>query len=169
VPPPLPNEYVEDVEYVEVLEAQPARLRAWLRFLLVLMALALSTVFGIAIWLNPYWGDGTARTMETHRQLGLPECTFKTITGRPCPSCGMTTSFALLIRGDVVHSVQANFVGTLLAMFCLAMIPYGLISAWRGRYVLLLSLDWLLPRFILFFAGLLLVRWGVVLWMLWDS
>ena len=51
--------------------------------------------------------------METHRQLGLPPCTFKEMTGLPCPSCGMTSSFALLVRGDVMNSLRANAVGTL--------------------------------------------------------
>ena len=35
--------------------------------------------------------------MGTHQQLGLPPCNFVTLTGYPCPACGMTTSFALLV------------------------------------------------------------------------
>src|SRR5262245_39396484 len=103
VPPPLPTYYAD-----EPLVTAPPVMRLWLRTLLVLMALLLGTVFGIAIWLNPYTEDGQARQLETHMQLGLPECTFKSITGKPCPSCGMTTSFALLIRGDVLNSLRAN-------------------------------------------------------------
>jgi Protein of unknown function (DUF2752) len=144
--------------------AEPA-MRAWLRALLVLMAVGLIAVFSVAIYLNPYGDDGTARRMETHMQLGLPECTFKMLTGKPCPSCGMTTSFALLVRGDVLNSLGANCVGTLLAVFCLALIPYCLISAYRRHYVLLLSLDWLVPRFIVVFCVLMLLRWAVVLWL----
>jgi Protein of unknown function (DUF2752) len=161
VPPPLLKEYVdyEDVEY-----AAPAMQR-WLRALLALMALCLVTVFSVAIWLNPYREDGQARQLETHRQLGLPECNFKLWTGKPCPSCGMTTSFALLIRGDVLNSLRANWVGTLLAAFCLAFIPYGLISALRGKFVPAVSIDWILPRFIVVFCVLLLLRWGLVLWL----
>jgi Protein of unknown function (DUF2752) len=161
VPQPLINEvYWDDDE--EVLAGEPV-LRGWLRSLLVLVALFLIAVFGIAMWLNPYGEDGTARRMETHRQLGLPECTFKEMTGKPCPSCGMTTSFALFIRGDLLNSLRANFVGTMLALFCLLMVPWCVVCAVRGRYWLILSLEWFLPRFIVVFATLLLLRWGAVL------
>jgi len=140
-------------------------MRPWLRTLLVLMAVFLIAVFGIAIYLNPYGEDGTARRLETHLQLGLPECNFKALTGKPCPSCGMTTSFALLVRGDVPNSLRANCVGTLLATFCLVLVPYSLVSAYRGRYLLLLSLDWLVPRLVVVFCALMLLRWAVVLWL----
>jgi hypothetical protein len=161
VPPPLASDlYWEDE--AEVLTEEPT-LRLWLRSLLVLVAVALISVFGVAIWLKPYTENGEARRMETHRQLGLPECTFKELTGKPCPSCGMTTSFALFIRGDLWNSARANFVGTMLALSCLVLIPWCLYSAVRGRYFLIVSLEWFLPRFIVVFASVLLLRWGVVL------
>jgi hypothetical protein len=33
----------------------------------------------------------------------------------------------------------------------------------RGRYFLIVSLEWFLPRFIVVFASVLLLRWGMVL------
>ena len=65
-----------------------------------------------AFRIHPYDADGNPRTSATHTQLGMPPCNFVTLTGKPCPSCGMTTSFALLVRGDVVSSLRANWVGT---------------------------------------------------------
>ena len=138
-------------------------LHNWVRVLLVLMAIAFITVFAVAIYLNPYQDNGEARTMETHRQLGLPECTFKEMTGRPCPSCGMTTSFSLFIRGDILNSLRANFAGTILATFCLVMIPWGIGSALRARYYWIVSLEWFIPRFLAVFFTIMLLRWGVVL------
>ena len=35
----------------------------------------------------------------THRQLGLGGCTLYSLTGVLCPTCGMTTTFALAIHG----------------------------------------------------------------------
>jgi hypothetical protein len=155
----MPQEFLEDEE---VLVAVPV-LRAWVRCVLVAMAMAFCLVFAIAIALNPYKEDGEARVWETHRQLGLPECTFKEWTRRPCPSCGMTTSFALFVRGDLLNSARANFAGTILASFCLLMIPWGLASAFRARYYWIVSLEWFIPRFIVVFFGIMLLRWGVVL------
>jgi len=161
VPPPLPNQYVG---YDEVLPAE-AKLRPWLRTLLALMAGFLIAVFTIAIWLNPYNAEGEALRLETHRQLGLPECNFKWLTGKPCPSCGMTTSFALFVRCDFWNSLAANCVGTMLAVFCLLLIPYGLITALRGQYWMWISVDWLVPRLVVVFCAAMLIRWGLVLWL----
>jgi hypothetical protein len=164
VPPPLPKQFVENDMDV-ALPAVPL-LRIWLRALLVLMAVLLIGVFAVAVYLNPYGEDGQARRLETHLQLGLPTCTVKQVFGIPCPSCGMTTSFALFVRGDLLNSLRANWAGTILATFCLAMIPFGLVGAVRARTAMVLSgLNWLLPRFIVLFVVLLFVRWGLVLWL----
>jgi hypothetical protein len=105
--------------------------------------------------------------METHTQLKLPPCTFKTLTHLPCPSCGMTTSFALLVRGDVGNSLRANAVGTLLAVFCLALIPWGLACAAWGRPFLVVSLERALTRVVVVFLVLMLARWVIVLGLTW--
>src|SRR5947208_1542702 len=115
VPAPLslPEPGCEPVDAIPVLGH-------WVRGSLLAIAAGLALVFGIAAWLNPYDELGLPRRMGTHLQMGLPPCTFREMTGVPCPSCGMTTSFALLMHGDVVNSLRANAVGTLLALFCLA-------------------------------------------------
>jgi hypothetical protein len=138
-------------------------LRRWVRLGLVLMVLGWTAVFAIAAWLNPYFEDGTARLGETHRQLGLPPCTFKRLTDLPCPSCGMTTSFALLVRGDLWNSARANFAGTALAVFGLLFIPWALVTALKGRVVWLSSVETTLFRLCIGFMILLLGHWGLVL------
>jgi hypothetical protein len=150
----------------EVLEAIPV-LRAHVRGTLVGMALALMAVFAVAIWLNPYNDDGSPRRMATHQKMGLPPCTFYASTGLPCPSCGMTTSFSLLMHGDVPNSLRANAVGTLLALFCLALIPWCLVSAACRRTLFLPSLERALTLVVLVFLTLMLLRWGIVLVLAW--
>ena len=88
----------------------------WVRIPLLAVGGMLASIFGIALYLNPYNADGSPRTMATHTTLGLPPCNFVVLTGKPCPSCGMTTSFSLLVRGDVRASLNANWTGTILAI-----------------------------------------------------
>jgi hypothetical protein len=135
----------------------------------VLIALMLVGLFWAAIAIDPYDSAGEPLTIGTHSQLGLPPCNFVTLTGLPCPSCGMTTSFALLMHGDIAASVRANAVGTLLAAFFVALIPWSLVSAVRGRWVWIRTLEpWLLGAVIVF-VGLALIRWGIVLADRWWS
>lgn len=73
------------------------------------------TVFVIAFALNPYDEAGRPRSHGTHRQLGLPPCTLKTLTGVSCPSCGMTTTISLLMHGNPEAAWQTNWAGCVVA------------------------------------------------------
>jgi hypothetical protein len=139
----------------------------WVRGGLLVVAALLVTVFVIAIRLDPYEPDGTPLRQATHRQLGLPPCTFYDKTGLPCPSCGMTTSFSLLLHGDPVHSLEANSVGTLLASFCLLVIPWALASVVKRRALFLPSLEKAVICVIVTLVVLMLSRWLVVIGLAW--
>lgn len=141
-------------------------LTGWVRGALVLLALALVGVFALACWLDPY-RDGRVWLQGTHQQLGLPPCRFWKWTGKPCPSCGMTSSFALLMHGDLGNSLRANAVGTLLALVGLACIPWAVCCAWRGRLYLIRAPEAVLVRLVVFFSVLMLLRWLLVLF--WGS
>jgi hypothetical protein len=158
VPPSQPSEGSWD----EPLPDEPSVMARWARVLLVAVTVALVMVFAVAIYLDPY-EDGKPRHWETHRQLGLPECTFKEKTGLPCPSCGMTTSFALMVRGDVWNALQANSAGAALAAFCLLFIPWGVACAVAGRFLIVRSVEWTLTRLVIAFFVFMLLRWVVVL------
>ena len=71
----------------------------------------------------------------THRQLGFSECTMFAWTGRPCPTCGMTTAWAWLVRGHVHRAVDANLAGTLVGILAVVAIPWSLISGCLGRWI----------------------------------
>ncbi len=164
-PPPIPGT-AKDCRS----RREPEWLGPWVRGWLLGLALGLVTVFVIAWRLNPYYPDGRPRRSETHRQLNLPPCAFRTATGLPCPSCGMTTSFALLMRGDVINSLRANAVGTLLAVFCMVLVPWSVASAWYRRTLLIRSVERALMIVVLGFLGLMLLRWGLVLaWAWWTQ
>jgi hypothetical protein len=143
--------------------AYPVPMRRITRVALVLMVALLVGVFVIAAWIRPYDAAGNPRTMATHTQLGLPECNMVAISGRPCPSCGMTTSFSLLIHGDVRNSLRANWVGTLLALFWLALIPWGVVSAFRGRLLWVRNVELVATVAVGVMLALMLGRWGWIL------
>lgn len=69
----------------------------------------------------------------THQQLGLPPCTFKTIFGVRCPTCGMTTSWSYFVRGNLAASWQANAGGTCLAISAAIGAVWAILSAIRGE------------------------------------
>jgi hypothetical protein len=135
----------------------------WVRGVLIGMAIALSAILAISMWLNPYDADGNPRKMATHTQLGLPPCNMVTLVGKPCPSCGMTTSFALLAHGDIKNSVKANWVGTLLAGYWFALIPWSIYSAIRGKAQFVRSGEFLVTVSVILFFALMLTRWLYVL------
>ncbi|MBL8798284.1 MAG: DUF2752 domain-containing protein [Planctomycetia bacterium] len=157
---PAPMQSTESVAYLEPVRPD---MNWWVRGTLLGMALGFTIVFGIALRLNPYREDGSALRGETHRQLGLPPCTFKVMAGLPCPSCGMTTSFSLLVRGDLWNSLRANAVGTMLALGGLAFVPWSLASVVCKRPLLITSMEKALIVVVLAFLVLMLLRWSVVL------
>ena len=61
--------------------------------------------------------------LGTHQQLGFPPCAVRALWGVRCPACGMTTSWAYFVRGQMVSSAQANPAGAMLAaMACVAVV-----------------------------------------------
>jgi FtsH-binding integral membrane protein len=70
----------------------------------------------------------------THQQLGLPGCLVCRVLGiQRCPSCGMTTGFAHLMRGQWQRAKAANpaapvvfVIWCLVMCYCLAIAISGL-------------------------------------------
>jgi Protein of unknown function (DUF2752) len=114
---------------------RPRRAPRYVRVFLAAMAVGFAAVLITAACLRPYDADGSANRMGTHMQLGLEPCNMVLMTGKPCPACGMTTSFALLVHGDVANSLRANWVGTLFCASLFVLAPWAAVSAWRGRLV----------------------------------
>jgi hypothetical protein len=54
---------------------------------------------------------------------GLP-CPLRTITGVPCPLCGMTTSVVASVHGNVADALAANPAGLALALAAVALIAF---------------------------------------------
>lgn len=126
------------------------------RTVLIVWAMFLIAGFALARSLEP-----DNRGFGTHQQMGLPECTFRLVFSKPCPGCGMTTSFAHFVRGEFSAAARANETALLLAMISAMMIPWSLSSAARGRL-------WFVDDPVKVFAGLILVLGGisVAMWLI---
>jgi Protein of unknown function (DUF2752) len=151
--------YEADEESVD--EARP--LRWWARGILIMLTVPWIAVIATGLWLYPYDENGEALRLGTHQQLGLPPCNFKELTTVPCPSCGMTSSFSLLLHGDVVNSLKANFAGTALLTFGLLFVPWAFASVFLRRFVFIRSMEMVVFRLAIIFLVLLFGRWGIVL------
>ncbi|HWQ36604.1 MAG TPA: DUF2752 domain-containing protein [Blastocatellia bacterium] len=67
----------------------------------------------------------------THESLGLPTCLFLKLTGLPCPSCGMTTSFAHAAKLHFYDALVAQPFGLLLFFLTVLLVPLSLWLAYR--------------------------------------
>jgi hypothetical protein len=123
---------------------------------MVLGAIALVAVLGLARWLEP-----DPRGYGTHTQLGLYPCLFFQVTGFRCPSCGMTTAFAWFVRGRFDRSWHANPAGSVLALTCVVLIPWLLAGALRGRPIGFRSLEVPLLGLVLATVALSLLSWTI--------
>jgi hypothetical protein len=104
-----------------------------------------------------------AQGYDTHRQLGLPACSFLQNTGMPCPTCGLTTAFAHMARGQVPSALRAQVFGTalfvLMAMGALA----GAAQAITGRTILVCPNRPVTWAYCLLWGAL--IGWALKLWL----
>src|SRR5262249_52642491 len=107
------------------------RLRWPERLVIVVVGSVLVALLATAAWLTP-----DPRGLGTHQQLGLPMCSLRWWYGIRCPSCGMTTSWAHLVRGQAIAAFRANSGGALLGLAALVCGPWLLISGTRGRWLI---------------------------------
>lgn len=139
---------------------QWTHVRGWARWSHALLLLGAATLVGIGLYLTPDpAGHGT------HQQLGLPPCTIYHLTGRPCPSCGLTTSVSAILHGQFALAWRANPIGFLIVASAAAVALNSLVALCAGRSlrIELSRFNWILT--------LLLSLWlahGVIRFALWQ-
>lgn len=88
----------------------------------------------------------TEKGLGTHTELGLPPCGFYSTFHKPCPSCGMTTSFAYIVRFKLIEAFKAQPAGVFLffsALFVYLTLPYHYVK--KKKVYELLDLPYLFP------------------------
>lgn len=124
------------------------------RLLAAVIAMGCLTVLCIARLLTP-----SPEGVATHTELHLEPCAFLERTGIPCPSCGMTTSFAWFSRGNLAASFYVQPMGCVLAVLCAAGFWIALYIAVTGR-----PAHRLLRRFPMFKAVVGLIIFAALAW-----
>ena len=102
------------------------------RFLTAIVGVALLCLLAVALLLTP-----DSRGHGTHEQLGLPPCSLVVLFGIRCPTCGSTTAFVHVARGELIEAFAANVAGALLAMLSLPAGIWVCLSAIRGRWLII--------------------------------
>lgn len=109
-----------------------------------------SLVLGIAAWLTP-----ASQGVGTHMQLGLGGCALLTMTGWPCPMCGMTTTFALMAHLRPLEALVNQPFGIVLFLLTVLGAVLGIGDVVTGRGFVRSALRWVGRREQLFALGLL--------------
>jgi len=130
----------------------PARRPVKARLMAILVLGACLALFVVAARLQP-----SARGLGTHQQLGLAPCSLVVMTGFPCPTCGMTTSFAYAVRGRFIAAFRTQPAGMLAAIgtLIIALAATGSIAAGKVWVVnwLRVSPGWLIAALVGVFLG----------------
>ena len=125
------------------------------RLIALVLALGCLMVLVTAASITP-----ARKGVETHLQLGLSPCSFYRTTGIPGPDCGMTTSFAWFVRGNLVASFYVQPMGFVLALLTMVTATSGVFVALTGQPVYSHLRYRVYPPFVL----MILVIWALAAW-----
>jgi hypothetical protein len=118
------------VQLTETRWVEIAPVSGWARWSHALLLLGVLVMVAVGLYLTPDpAGHGT------HQQLGLPPCTIYYLTGRPCPSCGLTTSVSAILHGQFGLAWRANPMGFLIVAAAGAVALNSLFALLWGRSV----------------------------------
>lgn len=95
----------------------------------------------------------------THLQLGLQPCVWASTLGEPCPTCGMTTSFAYAARADFLGSFKAQPLGCVLALGVATAFWISLHVVATGSTLARAAAGMLGPRFLWLALAALIAAW----------
>lgn len=93
-------------------------------------------VFWLGVTLVGFYLTPSPAGHGTHTQLGLAPCASASTLGRPCPGCGLTTSFTATVHGQLLTAFKANAFGPFLyILFTLSALTCGITYARKIRFV----------------------------------
>ena len=105
--------------------------------------------------------------LGTHTQWNIPACGWVERTGYPCPTCGMTTAFSHVVRGQFIRAFLAQPAGALLAMgFLAGAVWFVYLTLTVRRYdMIFIWIHW--RKLVIGVAGVFLLSWSFLCLMAW--
>lgn len=88
----------------------------------------MTLVIAVVVLAAPAFLDPGDKLLGLHTRLLLPPCLFHLVTGVPCPLCGITTSFSLLLHGRLTRSFLAHPAGPFIYLTILSLTILGILS-----------------------------------------
>jgi len=136
-------------------ERLPSRSRSYRLRATVVMAVC-GGVLGLAMYVKP-----EGRGLGSHEQLGMAGCGFYERTGYPCPTCGMTTAFAHVVRGQLLEAFTVQPAGALGALMCVLAVVvsgYVVVTGKRLGSKYYFRINWIVVMMVI--ASVVLAAWG---------
>ena len=130
--PPYDGGSMNDVEVTDPLSTDPS-LRGGCRSRehWIVVGVAAATLAGLLVLAFAMRPD--ERGYGTHEQLGLQPCLPMELWHVPCPGCGVTTSVAMAVRGDLLGSLRNQPFGFLMALLFVALAVWAPLAHFLGR------------------------------------
>jgi len=138
---------------------RPALIKQELLPQLVILTACIFLILG-AIVLSPPETQSGAITLGP---MSLPQvCTFKRITGLPCPGCGLTRSITAALHGNIPLSLKLHKLGLVTVLYILLQFLLSVmilaVPNWRNR---LQKIGAFLNRGLIVLAVLFFINWIV--------
>ena len=152
----------EEEAGTKLASTRPGRASGWTwpratpleRVFQALACVVLGGGIGLGLYLEPSpTGSGT------HTILGLPPCGMLVSTGKPCPTCGVTTSFALAAHGRFGDALVNQPFGLVLFALAVAGVLALVTTLAAGRSWGPVTTPWSVTSFILALIMVGLVSW----------
>lgn len=112
------------------------------------------TVLSLGAWLNP-----SPQGHGTHKQLGLAPCMWAVALDKPCPTCGMTTSFSHAGEGSWIQAAKTQPMGMLLVLITATVFWGASVQAITGARINTVIQPALRPRVFLILGIALVGAW----------
>jgi hypothetical protein len=131
------------------------RTSAAARWVALVVFIGCTALLVVAAWLKP-----DPHGYGTHEQLGSAPCGMLILTGYPCPTCGMTTSFAHFVRLQWFQSFLVQPAGFILALttavFAILAVRTVIVGRWPRRFLPVISSYWIFLILLIVLLG----GWG---------